>query len=111
MSADLWIESPACEACGRQFDGAELNVTYNLSKMLREAGFEGWRWCVDRSAQEVGKHMLAVLDGMRADEDRWRAMNPANGWGNYDACLQSAMRTFAYECLAAPAGSTIGASL
>lgn len=42
MSADVWIEYDACKHCGRGDDrDTELNITYNLSKMLAEAGFDG----------------------------------------------------------------------
>ena len=54
--------------------------------------------------------MLDVLDKMAADPDRWRAMNPPNGWGDYDRCLQGRMRRFAEACVAAKAG-VIEASL
>ena len=111
MSADLWIKFEACETCGRGAErGAELNVTYNLSGMLREAGFNGWDWCTGKPAPEVGAHMLAVLDGMVTDPERWRAMNPPNGWGDYDGCLQGRMRDFASACVRATTG-VIGAWL
>ena len=42
MSADVWIKTTACESCGVAPEGAELNITYNLSPMLREAGFIGF---------------------------------------------------------------------
>ena len=111
MSADLWIKFPACETCGRGEDAdTELNITYNLSRMLREAGFNGWDWCRDKPAPQVGTHMLDVLDRMTADPDHWRAMSPPNGWGDYDRCLQGRMRRFAEACVAAKAG-VIEASL
>ena len=60
---------------------------------------------------EVGVHILAILDHMRADEPRWRAMNPGNGWGDYDKCIQGRMRQWAKACAESPKGSTVGASL
>jgi len=39
--------------------------------------------------------MLTVLDGMQSEPDRWRAMNPPNGWGDYDRCIQGRMRVWA----------------
>ena len=111
MSADLWIKLDACTTCGRGSEqAAELNITYNLSSMLRAAGFHGWSWCTGKPAPEVGRHMLAVLDGMQTDPDRWRAMNPPNGWGDYDQCLQGRMRDFANACVRATTG-VIGAWL
>jgi len=40
-----------------------------------------------------------VLDDMATDPKRWRAMNPSNGWGSYDGCLQTRMRDWAKVCL------------
>lgn len=111
MSADVWIEAKACESCGVAPEGAELNITYNLSGMLCEAGFIGWSAIGGMDARKVGVHILAILDHMRADEPRWRAMNPENGWGDYDKCVQGRMRQWAKACAESPQGSTVGASL
>jgi hypothetical protein len=111
MSADVWIVRDRCNACGRGVAAAltrarltllatgdvdeSLNITYNLTGMLTAAGFHGWKWCIGKTAREVGTHMLAVLDGMNTDPEKWRAMNPPNGWGDYDQCLQGRMRAWA----------------
>ena len=108
MSADVWIVLKQCECCGRSGDGAELNITYNLSKMLAEAGFMGWREIVGKPAREVGAHIIGVLDGMTVDPERWRAMNPPNGWGDYDQSLQDRMRRWALECIDSPPDALIG---
>lgn len=103
MSADAWIVNPPCSECGRDETlGAEVNITYNLSPMLHEAGFCGWGNLAQApTAEAAGQHLLAVLDGMQADPERWRAMDPENGWGSYDRCLQVRLRLFAEECVAA----------
>ncbi len=112
MSADVWIVKDACAHCGRgDASGAELNVTYNLTPMLREAGFVGWGGLVGMRAVEAGEHILAVLDEMALDDARWRAMNPPNGWGDYDGCLQGRMRAWAMECTSAGPDDFIGGSL
>lgn len=109
MSADVWIERKACDKCGRGEDrSADLNFTYNLSSMLREAGFNGWRWCVGKRAPKVGRHILTILDGMQVDPEHWRAMNPSNGWGDYDVCIQGRMRAWAMECLTASDEDHVG---
>ena len=111
MSADVWIEAKTCESCGVAPEGAQLNITYNLSPMLREAGFIGWSNLRGMDAREAGVRILAILDHMRADEPRWRAMNPENGWGDYDECIQGRMRQWAKACTESPKGSTVSASL
>ena len=111
MSADVWIVDPPCDKCGRGGDGAELNITYNLSAMLREAGFVGWRNLIELSANDAGRHIIGILNGMAESPAKWRAMNPPNGWGDYDRCLQGRMRKWAEACVAAPADATICGSL
>mgnify|MGYP001582221770 CR=1 FL=1 len=108
MSADVWIERAPCPHCGRSDERVELNITYNLSQMLREARFCGWPNLRGMPAQKAGEHILEVLDGMTADPGRWRAMNPPNGWGDYDSCLQGRMRRWAEECTKAGPDDTIG---
>ena len=108
MSADVWIERAACSHCGHSPERSELNVTYNLSSMLYAAGFVGWPDILAMSPREAGAHILKVLDGMAADPEKWRAMNPTNGWGDYDGCLQGRMRRWAVECTEAGPDDRIG---
>lgn len=108
MSADVWIVKEACPHCGRGDEGADLNITYNLSRMLREAGFVGWGDLVGMPAVDAGKHILSVLDDMVEDPEKWRAMNPPNGWGDYDSCLQGRMRAWAEECVKSGPDDVIG---
>ncbi|PFG17235.1 hypothetical protein ATK74_1798 [Propionicimonas paludicola] len=109
MSADVWIVCDPCPHCGRGSDRyAELNITYNLSPMLKAAGFCGWGDLVGMKARDAGAHVLKVLDGMSTDPAHWRAMNPPNGWGDYDRCLQGRMREWAKQCLEAGPDDTIG---
>lgn len=109
MSADVWIERKACDTCGRGEEReVEVNITYNLSPMLRKAGFRGWSDLVGMAAPAAGDHLIGVLDHMREDPWRWRAMNPPNGWGDYDACLQGRLRDFAEKCLEANPSDRIG---
>lgn len=80
MSADLWLEEEGYD--GEVF---HLNVTYNLSPILQDAG---WRWDSDtlegRSAADVGEWAMYTLRNLEAQPEKYRAMNPPNGWGNYD---------------------------
>jgi hypothetical protein len=112
MSADVWIETPPCGKCGsRGPERVEVNITYNLSPMLAEAGFVGWFALVGMPARKAGRHLLRVLEEMADEPLRWRDRNPENGWGDYDGCLQNRLRKFATQCVIAPKRSTIGGSL
>lgn len=58
MSADVWIVRNACTTCKRgDGQGAELNITYNLTPMLRKAGFCGWGELVGMQAKAAGQHI------------------------------------------------------
>lgn len=112
MSADVWIDKDVCGSCGRSGEqGAEVNITYNLSAMLKAGGFVGWGSLVGMLAVDAGTHLFGVLDTMAQDPDRFRAMNPPNGWGDYDKCLQGRLREFAGVCLEAGPTDRIGGSL
>lgn len=108
MSADLYLIRATCHTPGRSDESEDLNITYNLSAMLKEAGFEGWSWCTNKPAVIVGRHMIAILNRMQEDPERWRAMNPPNGWGDYDKCLQGRMRAWAEVAAAAGPDDKVG---
>lgn len=112
MSASVTITVPPCKCCGDlplqfSYADANINITYNLSRMLNEAGFVGWEELVKMSARKAGKHILKVLDEMSLDPEKYRAMNPKNGWGDYDSCLQDRLRKWATICVHSPKGSRL----
>ena len=109
MSWDNSIIRAACPTCGRgdAQDADEINLTFNLSKMLHAAGFIGWRVLDGLPANAAGVHIIAVLDAMAMNATRWRALNPVNGWGDYDTCLQDRLRAWALRCIAAGPDDTI----
>lgn len=95
MSADFDARTPGCEGCG--CEGHELgswNLTYNLSPMLRAAGFPGWGDVVGKDARPVptGRRVVPVFESVLAellrDPATYRAMNPSNGWGTYDQAVE-----------------------
>ena len=69
-------------APGHVYTYAEMNVTYNLTPMLREAGFGTWRDHVNDTVPEFGSALMRLRDTLAADPDRFRALNPDNGWAN-----------------------------
>lgn len=84
MSADYWLETDNCHA------HHSVNVTYNLGKMLREAGHPEWQALKGAPASEVAGVMDAVARTLRSDPDRFRAFNPPNGWGTYEGAIEYA---------------------
>jgi hypothetical protein len=86
VSLDLYI---TCDCCGSLV--AELNATHNLRPMASAAGLETlwdprpqnglWlRWLWERGVAEL-----------IANPDKYRAMNPPNGWGTYEHLVDVAV--------------------
>lgn len=117
MSADVWLEGvhlepdePSC--CGpapslyptrspSSFEGHSVNLTYNLSPMLYEAGFPGWQAIVGAPCSESGGMFHRVAATLAADPERFKAFNPENGWGKYEDAL-GAMEHLAKLCVNHP---------
>lgn len=95
MSADYWLETPNCHG------EHSWNVTYNLGKMLRAAGFPEWRALADTPAVEAGGMLRKVADTLKADPDRFREFNPPNGWGDFEGAVEF-LESFATGCAEHP---------
>lgn len=87
MSWDAYLE---CDCCGHSVI-TEQNYTHNTNGMINEALGAGEHW-LDRlhgASREDGVALLdAIIEGLEADPERFRAMNPPNGWGSYDSLLR-----------------------
>lgn len=68
--------------------GTDFNYTHNINQMIREAGFSDWPYEVDGwDAQDLGIALAKSLEELTRDPKRFRAMNPKNGWGDYDTLV------------------------
>jgi hypothetical protein len=83
VSASLWLVSP-CECC----DVDLCHMTYNLTPMLREAGMPPWRDFIDMPAARASHIWRNVREKLVADPDRFKELNPPNGWGDYDGAVE-----------------------
>lgn len=88
MSWDISIITNKCEACGR-YDGEvfDVNYTSNVYPMLREASFD-WDDIEGKSCQEALPIVQELLDKMEVDPEKFRKLNPVNGWGDFDRFYQ-----------------------
>lgn len=79
MSWDIGIELN-----GVRFEDASWNYTHNCNDMMREAGYD-WIYHLDgeRVADTLPKFQ-AMVENLEANPEKYRAMNPENGWGDYD---------------------------
>jgi hypothetical protein len=90
MSYDIYLKYPACDACGSPgFDadyGYNWNYTTNCAPMWRLAGadlagFDG------KQAAECAAVLREAIASMRREPDRYKALDPPNGWGSFDELL------------------------
>lgn len=86
MSADYYLQVDTGN--GHSVEVAAFNVTYNLGVMLRAAGFPAWRALSGAPPVETAGVLDGVARALRADPDRFKAMNPPNGWGDYDVAVK-----------------------
>jgi len=64
------------------------NITHNLNKMADEAGIYTYLWQPEETgvtkAQELIEPLTNGLALLNSDPERFKALNPPNGWGDYD---------------------------
>jgi hypothetical protein len=91
-----------CPECGHGLDKPRrdeseiewFNYTHNISPMIYRA-LEGagialeadetwWQHLSGMSGTEGRDYLAAIIGQLEADPERFRAMNPPNGWGCYD---------------------------
>ena len=92
MSLDIYVSSPKCPHCGAdEHDNVNINITYNLSKTWRAAGFDDAA-CDGGLAVAIIPNVRESLATLKADPDRFRSMNPSNGWGTYEGLIDALQR-------------------
>ncbi|NUR38796.1 MAG: hypothetical protein HOV73_01750 [Streptomyces sp.] len=64
------------------------NYTSNVSGMWADAIGHRLFELNGRTAGDALEQLTEAVARMRATPDHYRAMEPANGWGNYDGALQ-----------------------
>jgi hypothetical protein len=83
MSASYWLEDD---------DGNivvdDIQITYNLSPMLRAAGLPKHGELVAMPTVEVAHLCRVAILALLEDPRRFDEMNPINGWGDYDGAVE-----------------------
>lgn len=59
------------------------NITHNLGAMAREAGIYEALWRPDEIGVTKAHQLIAPL----TEPDKYRALNPPNGWGSYEGLV------------------------
>ena len=64
------------------------NITHNLNRMAQEADICDALWRPDENGLTVADQLITPLrvglDLLRSDPERFKRLNPANGWGTYE---------------------------
>ena len=81
------------------------NITHNLGKMANKAGIYQALWRPEEVAITKGGELIELLatglQKLRSDPDRFKAMNPPNGWGSYESLLEF-VGEYLIACMAYP---------
>lgn len=68
------------------------NITHNLTRMAREAGIYQHLWRPEEigitTAGRLIEPLTAGLALLRSDPERFRKLNPSNGWGSYEGLIE-----------------------
>lgn len=90
MSLDVYLECPDCHGCDEHHAPSlwHANITHNLGPMAREAGLYEHLWRPDEIgvtvAAQLVEPLIAGIRSLVADPERYRKLNPPNGWGSYE---------------------------
>jgi hypothetical protein len=100
MSADIWLEDehgdaldfnyewPAVQNIANVHYGNNFNLTYNLTPMLKAAGMPSWKEMIGMPTTEAGTIWDNVVIELGFNPEKYRVMNPANGWGSYEQAIE-----------------------
>lgn len=79
----------------------DANLTHNLAKMADEAGIYKALWRPEESGLKLAGELIPVLaEGLawlERDPERFKALNPENGWGSYDTFVP-VVRSYLQAC-------------
>ncbi len=85
--------------------GLDWNYTYNVQPMTAKAGLHSLHDLDGLTAYAAASKIAGVILRMEAVPDEYRALEPANGWGDYDGFL-GRLRDLHEHLLAYP-GTTV----
>lgn len=83
--ADLYDDRGHCEG--------DWDYTHNCNRMANEVLADDsetwWRRLNGMKGHDGAAFLTRIITGLEAEPDRFRAMNPENGWGDYDTFLKT----------------------
>lgn len=83
----------------------KCNITHNLNIMAGQADLYGVIWRPEENGIETAAQLIVPLqDGLallKAEPDRFKALNPQNGWGTYEGLI-SFVEAYLAACIENP---------
>ena len=100
MSWDVWLEIDT--GSGNYMTEGDLNYTSNAGVMFAKAGLSHFGGTLNRMEAPRAVIILKdVITAMEEDPATYRALEPPNGWGDYDSALEFITKVYRL-CLAHP---------
>lgn len=90
MSLGIYFDLPPCPHCKGTGGGTiwERSPTYNLSDMWEAAGVPFDDGIEGQTAGSILPRLEASLAELKAHPAKYKAMNPPNGWGDYEGLVE-----------------------
>jgi hypothetical protein len=85
MSWDVWLEMDTGGPIKTEVSES-FNYTHNCNCMLRDVGIE-WSEMRNMKGKDVVFMLDIAIEKLKSDPEKYRKMNPSNGWGSYDSLL------------------------
>lgn len=86
MSLDIFLERPGIV---RVYDA---NITHNLVDMAKAANLYEVLWRPEEVGITHANQLIGPLEAgltrLRSDPDKYRKLNPSNGWGSYEGLVK-----------------------
>ena len=80
-------------------DVFEFNITHNLTEMAKAAGLYSAMWRPEEFGLETASHLIPLLEAglnrLMAKPERFKKLNPENGFGSYEGLLRTVRRYLA----------------
>jgi hypothetical protein len=86
MSYDIWLTIDTGGPAPAPVGGS-LNMTSNVAPMWRLAGADLAEFKARTAGDCIPELRTAIAD-MAGNPEKYRPLNPSNGWGDYAGCLE-----------------------
>jgi len=106
LDVRLWFDVETGDSGSGRHEVFSANYTHNCNVMAEAAGIYEHVWPPDRlpgvkTAQDLIEPLRAGISLMDAEPERFKALNPANGWGSYATFLPW-LRRYLEACIEYP---------